>query len=98
MRRGLEEAAQGLAEDVQRSIEYHYSQPDSREVSQVFISGEGALVNGLDGYLGELLSITTDRGAPLQRVSANKSNVNDDQLKIMEPVLAVALGLALEDE
>ena len=98
VRRGLEDAAQGLAEDVQRSIEYHYSQPDSREVSQVFISGEGALVNGLDSYLGELLGITTNRGAPLQKLSANKSNVADEQLRVMEPVLAVAIGLALEDQ
>lgn len=98
VRRGLEDAAQGLAEDVQRSIEYHYSQPESREVSQVFISGEGALVNGLDVYLGELLGITTNRGAPLQKLAANKSNVGDEQLRVMEPVLAIAIGLALEDE
>jgi type IV pilus assembly protein PilM len=98
VRRGLENAAQTLAEDVQRSIEYHYSQPGAREVSQVYISGEGALVNGLDGYLGELLGISTNRGTPLQKLSANKSNVGDDQLRVMEPVLAVSIGLALEDE
>jgi len=98
VRRGLEDAAQGLAEDVQRSIEYHYSQPESREVSQVFISGEGALVNGLDGYLGELLGIATNKGTPLQKLAANKSNVGDEQLSIMKSVLAVAIGLALEDE
>jgi type IV pilus assembly protein PilM len=33
IRRGLEDAVQALAEDVQRSIEYHYSQPGSREVT-----------------------------------------------------------------
>jgi type IV pilus assembly protein PilM len=98
VRRGLEDAAQHLAEDVQRSIEYHYSQPGAREVSQVYISGEGALVNGLDGYLGELLGISTNRGTPLQKLSANKSNVGDEQLRVMEPVLAIAIGLALEDE
>ena len=98
VRRGLEDAAQHLAEDVQRSIEYHYSQPGAREVSQVYISGEGALVNGLDSYIGELLGISTNRGTPLQKLSANKSNVGDDQLRVMEPVLAVAIGLALEDE
>lgn len=97
VRRGLEDAAQVLAEDVQRSIEYHYSQPDSREVSQVFISGEGALVNGLDSYLGELLGITTNKGSPLQKLAGNKSNVGEDQLRVMEPVLAVSIGLALED-
>jgi type IV pilus assembly protein PilM len=97
IRRGLEDAAQTLAEDVQRSIEYHYSQPGSREVTQVFVSGEGALVGGLDAYLGDLLGVETRRGTPLQKLAGNRSNVPDEQLRVMEPVLAVALGLALEE-
>ena len=97
IRRGLEDAAQTLAEDVQRSIEYHYSQPGSREVTQVFISGEGALVGGLEAYLGDLLGVETRRGTPLQKLAGNRSNVPDEQLRVMEPVLAVALGLALEE-
>jgi len=98
VRRGLEEAVQTLAEDVQRSIEYHHSQPGSREVLQVFVSGEGALVPGFDGYLGELLGIPTHRGNPVDKLAANRSNVSDEQLGAMEPVLAVALGLTMEDE
>ena len=97
VRRGVEDAAQTLAEDVQRSIEYHYSQPGSREVTQVFVSGEGALVGGLDAYLGDLLGVETRRGTPLQKLAGNKSNVPDEQLRVMAPVLAVALGLALEE-
>jgi type IV pilus assembly protein PilM len=97
IRRGLEDAVQALAEDVQRSIEYHYSQPGAREVTQVFVSGEGALVNGLDAYLGELLGVATQRGMPLRKLAGNKSNVPDEQLRVMEPILAVALGLALEE-
>ncbi len=97
IRRGLEDAVQTLAEDVQRSIEYHYSQPGSREVTQVFLTGEGALVGGLDAYLGDLLGVATQRGAPLQKLAGNRSNVPDEQLRVMEPILAVALGLALEE-
>jgi type IV pilus assembly protein PilM len=97
VRRGLEDAVQTLAEDVQRSVEYHYSQPGSREVTQLIVSGEGALVNGLDAYLGELLGVASRRGTPFQKVSVNKSNVPDEQLRVMEPVLAVALGLSLEE-
>ena len=98
VRRGLEEAVQTLAEDVQRSIEYHHSQPESREVLQVFVSGEGALVAGFEDYLGELLGIAAHRGSPVAKLAANRSNVSDEQLGAMEPVLAVALGLAMEDE
>jgi len=98
VRRGLEEAVQALAEDLHRSIEYHHSQPGTREVSQVFVSGEGALIPGIGGYLGELLGVATRRASPVEKLSANRSNVSDEQLGAMEPVLAVALGLALEDE
>ena len=98
VRRGLEEAVQTLAEDVQRSIEYHHSQPESREVSQVLVSGEGVLVAGFSAYLGELLGITAHRGNPVGKLAANRSNVSDEQLGAMEPVLAVAFGLAMEDE
>ena len=98
VRRGLEEAVQTLAEDLQRSIEYHHSQPESRGVSQVLVSGEGALVAGFDAYLGELLGVPTHRGNPLGKLAANRSNVSDEQLGAMEPVLAVAFGLAMEEE
>jgi type IV pilus assembly protein PilM len=97
IRHGLEDAVQILAEDVERSVEYHYSQPGSREVTQVFVSGEGAMVNGLDVCLGDLLGVVTHRGTPLSKLTSNKSNVPDEQLRVMEPVLAVALGLALEE-
>ena len=98
VRRGLKNAAQALAEVVQGPLEHHHSQPGSREVSRVLVSGEGALISGFDGYLGELLGIATGRGNPLERLAANHSNVSDGQLRAMEPVLAVAFGLALEDE
>jgi type IV pilus assembly protein PilM len=98
VRRGLEEAVQTLAEDVQRSIEYHHSQPESKLVSEVVVSGEGALIAGFDSYLGELLGVRTHRGNPVGKLAANRSNVSDEQLGAMEPVLAVAFGLAMEEE
>ncbi|HEU4493727.1 MAG TPA: type IV pilus assembly protein PilM [Rubrobacteraceae bacterium] len=98
VRRGVEEAVQALAEDVLRSIEYHHSQPGTQEVMRAFVSGEGALIHGLDTYLGELLGVETRAGRAAEKLSANKSNISDEQLAAMEPVLAVALGLAMEDE
>ena len=96
-RRGLEAAAGELAEEVQRSVDHHHAQPGAREVSRVVISGEGALVSGLDTFLGERLSLPAERARPAERLSANRSNVSDEQLSAMEPVLAVAIGLAMEE-
>jgi type IV pilus assembly protein PilM len=98
VRRGLEGAAQTLADEVQRSIEHHRSQEAAREVSRVLLSGEAALVPNLDGYLGELLDVPTGRGDPVEKLSANRSNISDEQLRAMEPVLAIAFGLAMEEE
>jgi type IV pilus assembly protein PilM len=98
VRRGLEGAAQTLADEVQRSIEHHRSQEEARDVSRVLLSGEAALIPNLDGYLGELLDVPTGRGDPVEKLSANRSNVSDEQLRAMEPVLAVAFGLAMEEE
>jgi type IV pilus assembly protein PilM len=97
VRRGLEGAAQALADEVQRSIEHHRSQEAARDVSRVLLSGEAALIPGLDVYLGELLGVPTGRGKPVDKLSANRSNIEDAQLRAMEPVLAVAFGLAMED-
>jgi type IV pilus assembly protein PilM len=96
-RRGLEAAAGELAEEVQRSVDHHHAQPGAREVSRVVLSGEGALIPGLDSYLGGLLGLPTDLARPVERLASNRSNVSDEQLRAMEPVLAVALGLAMEE-
>src|SRR5918994_1264582 len=98
VRRGLEGAARTLPDEVQRSIEHHRSQEAARDVSRVLLSGEAALIPGLDGYLGDLLGVPTSRGKPVDKLSANRSNIEDAQLRAMEPVLAVAFGLAMEDE
>lgn len=96
-RRGLEAAAGELAEEVQRSVDHHHAQPGAREVSRVMLSGEGALVSGLHSHLGGLLGLPTDLARLVERLASNRSNVSDEQLRAMEPVLAVALGLAMEE-
>ncbi|WP_273845757.1 type IV pilus assembly protein PilM [Rubrobacter calidifluminis] len=97
IRRALEGVVGRLAGEVQRSIEYHYSYSGAREVSEMFVSGEGAVVPGIAEYMGDVLGIASRKGRPLRRFAANESNVSDEQLEVMEPVLAVAAGLALEE-
>jgi type IV pilus assembly protein PilM len=96
-RRGLEEAAGNLAEEVRGSIEYHHAQPRAREVSRLLLSGEGALIAGLASHMGELLGLPAENARPAEKLAANRSNVSDQQLRAMEPVLAIAFGLAMEE-
>ena len=96
-RRGLEDVAGELAEEVRRSVEHHHAQAGARRVTRVVLSGEGALISGLHDHLEGLLEIPTQRARPTDRISANRSNVSDEQLGAMEPVLAIAIGLAMEE-
>ncbi len=78
-------------------MDHHHAQPGAREVSRVVVSGEGALISGLDSHLGELLGLPAQLARPAERLAYNRSNVSDEQLRAMEPVLTVALGLAMEE-
>lgn len=97
IRRGLEDAASRLASEVQRSVEFHNSRPGAREVSRAFISGEGALISGLAGYVEDYMGLPTNLAKPTGRLLSNDSNISDEQLVQMEQILAVALGLAMEE-
>ncbi|WP_165874216.1 type IV pilus assembly protein PilM [Rubrobacter taiwanensis] len=97
VREGLEEAVQLLAEDVRRSIDYHNQQPFASEVDRGFVSGEGSMIPGFERYLEGVLGIPVHRGRPLEKIEQNGSNVSDEDLRAMEPVLSVAMGLAFEE-
>jgi type IV pilus assembly protein PilM len=44
-----------------------------------------------------LLGLPAENARPAEKLAANRSNISDEQLGAMEPVLAVALGLAMEE-
>ena len=86
-----------IVEDVQRSIEYHYSQPGAQEVTQVFVSGR-VLWSPVWTITWVRFSVSPHNLATRSgRWPPTRSNISDDQLRVMGPVLAVAVGLALEE-
>lgn len=49
-------------------------------------------------YLAQALHLPVQLGNPLQHVPENKSKLSQPELEAMSPRLAIALGLALDDE
>jgi type IV pilus assembly protein PilM len=94
----LDVAGETFADEIRRSIDYYHSQENSGQISQVLVSGEGALTRNICGYLSQALHLTVELGNPLQFIAENKTKVPDPELHAMSPRLAIALGLALEDE
>ncbi len=94
---GLTQVASELAEEIVRSFDYFQAQERSAAVSQLILSGRGALVRNLDAYLAERLAMPVAVANPLVHIAENASSVPDAALVAMAPSLSVALGLVLPE-
>ena len=98
VRRALEMAAENLADELRRSLDYYMSQEQSMPVSKLLLSGGGAMMPNLGSYLQQIFPFPVELGDPLKRISENHTGLEDDELNALAPRLAIAIGLALEDE
>lgn len=84
------ELASSLAEEIRLSIDYHFSLPGAREVTDVVLSGPGArtedLAESLTGVLGRPVSIAD----PLGRLTSSVLPPEEDPYRY-----TIAAGLAL---
>jgi Tfp pilus assembly PilM family ATPase len=94
----LDVAAEAFADEIRRSIDYYHSQENEGSISRVLLSGEGALTRNVCGYLTQALHLAVELGNPLQHITENKTQWAEPDLQAMSPRLAIALGLAIEDE
>ncbi len=97
-RRALEIAADSLADEIRRSLDYYMSQEQSMPVSKLLLSGGGAMMPNLESYLSQIFPFPVVMGNPLQRITQNKSGLSDEEMQVLAPRLAIAIGLSLEDE
>jgi type IV pilus assembly protein PilM len=94
----LGEVATELSEEVRRSLHYFQGQEIGTPVTEVVLSGRGALVRNLDAHLRDTLNMPVTIGNPLVHVAENESRLSNADLARMAPYLAVAVGLALPEE
>jgi len=93
----LSEVADELGEEIKRSFDYYQAQEQSVPVSQLILSGRGALVRNLDSHLADFLGMPVAVANPLVHVSENSSDMSDAELLSMAPCLSVAMGLVLPE-
>ncbi len=94
----LGEAASELSEEIRRSLHYYQGQEQVAPLTELILSGRGALVKNLDHHLSEALDMRVTIGNPLLMLAENASNMDDAELAFMAPYLSVAVGLALPEE
>ncbi len=99
-RRALTLEADTLIEEVRGSIEYYRSESGGDQVRNVLISGNGARLPHLANRLGlslevEVEPVRIDQGATIK---IGKLGMSDAEFARIQPVLPVAVGLALWGE
>jgi type IV pilus assembly protein PilM len=94
----LGEVASELSEEIRRSLHYYQGQEQAAPLTELILSGRGALVRNLDTHLSEALNMPVTIGNPLLLLAENASNLPDADLAFMAPYLSVAVGLALPEE
>ncbi len=93
-RRVAADRAASFAQDVRSSLEFYLSQTPNARLSRVLVSGGGSKLEGLQSLLEEELPADVAHGRPFHRVRPDL-NLPEEVMAEAEPLLAVAVGLAL---
>lgn len=87
------ESFDGIIEEVRKSFEF-ISTTSNVQVDHVFLTGGGALLQGVDGLVADRLGITAEIFDPLRGITIPRSFNDRDLLNKMAPLAMVALGLS----
>ena len=93
MKAALSRAA-SFADDIRSSLDFYQSQMPGARVERVLLTGGGSKLQGLGRLLVDRLPSHVAEGHPFHRVSP-AINLPDEASAEAEPLLAVAVGLAL---
>jgi type IV pilus assembly protein PilM len=83
-----------FAEEIRSSLEFYLTQMPGAKIGRVLLTGGGSKLQGLGRLLDERLPAEVAQGHPFHRVSG-ALDLPPDALDEAEPLLAVAVGLAL---
>ena len=96
----LTQQADLLIDEVRSSLDFYLSQTTDGGIDRLLISGNAArlphLANRMKNTLGMALEpVRVLTGEPAKFTMAKRSGVDDEQIRLIEPVIPVAVGLAL---
>jgi type IV pilus assembly protein PilM len=94
----LDTACEAFSDEIRRSIDYYHTQEHEGQITKLSVTGEGSLTRNVATYLSQALHVPVEQGDPLRRIGENKTKLSQEQLQALAPRLAIAIGLALDDE
>lgn len=91
-RRILSREVDSLVEEIRGSIDYYNSREEGETVASVLLTGGGSRAQGLLQKMETSLRTTVEPASPLHEF---RSKLSEEQLDLIEPVLAAAMGLSM---
>ena len=83
-----------FVDEIRSSLEFYTAQVPGARVGRLLVTGGGSKLEGFLELLQERIPVRVERGHVFERV-VSKLALSEDALAEAEPVLAVAIGLAL---
>lgn len=98
--RGLASSAVDLMQEVfvdeiRSSLDYYAASNPRFPVERIVISGGGSLLGGLAERLEQVTRRPVVTGEPISGLHIGRTGLDDDQLRTIQPLAAVPVGLAL---
>lgn len=91
------EASNSLIAEIRNSIDYYSTLPGRSEVQQVVVTGGGSRLVGFIDRLAQQFRIPVVPGSCLARIDCSRLAMTPEDLGKIDPLAAVAVGLALPD-
>ena len=87
--------ADSLCAEIDRSIDYFRSTYNDEDIKMILLAGGGANIPGIVNDLSQRLSVPVEIINPFKKITYNRKTMDDDYIKEIAPIAAVAVGLAL---
>ena len=94
----LAQVADGLAGEIQRSLDFFLATSGESEIQRVFLAGGGASLPSLASAIERRARVPVERFNPMGKVSIEGKDIPTDWAQNNGELLAVALGLALRKD
>lgn len=91
----INQACQGLAGEIQRSLDFYLATSGEQEISRIYISGGSAYLAPLVQAIERRARVPVQLFDPLVNLGIDAKFVNEPQLRPMAAQMVVALGLGL---
>jgi type IV pilus assembly protein PilM len=84
-----------FVDEVRGSVDYFLATSGSRPLSRLVLSGGGSLVPGLAEKLAAAVRTPVEYGRAFSRLTVGRTGLEPDQIRFVEPLAAVPVGLAM---